>query len=83
MLFPDSTLEVPVLMRYPEPKKRTGILCSHCHLEIVGNVHQLGNRYFDSYCWQLRFVIDLSEGEEEKANLKRKHVEADDAGDMQ
>ncbi|HHD15281.1 MAG TPA: hypothetical protein ENK47_01070 [Euryarchaeota archaeon] len=59
MLFPDPVIEAEAMN--PEndrTARRTRILCSHCHREIVGNVHTLGDHSYDDFCWTLRFVLE-------------------------
>jgi hypothetical protein len=72
LFFPDPVLNRAMFDQPEDSKKGTGILCSHCHTEIKGRVHQYGNQYFDSYCWNLRFILKMGDEEEQrKDELKR------------
>jgi hypothetical protein len=34
-------------------------ICSHCHRKIVGKQYlSVNNNYYDSFCWQFRFVLE-------------------------
>ena len=36
-------------------------ICSHCFKPITGKVHREGMRYYDEYCWQLRYILGFGE----------------------
>jgi hypothetical protein len=57
--------------------KKTGMICSHCHKEIRGKMFNLGNRFFDEYCWSLRFILDAQEAEGKRLNELKKRMETD------
>lgn len=56
MLFPELVFEAQAQDISFENIERTDKRCSHCHRWIVGKVYQQGTKYFDSYCWQFRFI---------------------------
>jgi len=34
-------------------------ICSHCHRKIVGKQYlSANNNYYDSFCWQFRYVLE-------------------------
>jgi len=66
LIFPDPILESAVSQEFEETVKSSGILCTHCNMEIKGRVHQYNNQYFDSYCWNLRFILRMGDEEEQR-----------------
>ncbi|MFO8050155.1 MAG: hypothetical protein R6V01_00445 [Thermoplasmatota archaeon] len=72
MLFPDPFMDVSTLMDARRGPKGSGILCSHCHREIKGKVYQWGIHSYDTYCWNLRFILGAGDEEElRKEELRR------------
>jgi hypothetical protein len=41
-------------------KLSQSIACAHCYRPIVGKFHRDGDKYYDDYCWQFRYVIGTS-----------------------
>jgi len=74
MFFPDPLLDIAAIDQPGETAKGTGILCGHCHTEIKGKLHQYGNQYFDSYCWNLRFILKLGDEKEQKKDELKKFL---------
>lgn len=71
-LFPDPVLNNIPFIDTKEDPKGTGIICSHCHKEIRGRVHQWGIHSYDTYCWNLRFILGTGDEEElKKEELRR------------
>lgn len=66
LIFPDPILELANESGIEEAEKGTGIICSHCHCEIKGRVYQCNNQYFDQYCWNLRFILQMGDEEEQR-----------------
>lgn len=81
LFFPDPIIEKAVLSGLEDPEKGTGILCAHCHKEIKGRLHQYNNQYFDSYCWNLRFILKMGDEEEQRAEDLRKFLSNLEKGD--
>ena len=75
LFFPDSTLDMYVVADKRPYLKRTGMICSHCHKEIRGKIYNLGNRFFDEYCWSLRYILEAQEIEMERTQELRKHMD--------
>jgi hypothetical protein len=75
LFFQDPILETHVLSDRRPILKRTGILCSHCHKEIRGKLHNLGNRFYDDYCWSLRYILEAQESEMERYQEMRKKMD--------
>ncbi|MDG6226018.1 MAG: hypothetical protein QCI82_10975 [Candidatus Thermoplasmatota archaeon] len=71
MLFPDLVLGSQAIDIAHEFIQISDKRCSHCHRKIIGNVHQLGNRYYDDYCWQFRFINDNSD---DKTDRIKEHL---------
>ena len=38
-------------------------LCNHCYRRIEGKVYLSNNKYYDSYCWGLRAIIENEESQ--------------------
>ena len=74
LIFPDPVLDEVAADGSEDPNKGTGILCTHCHKEIKGKVHQYNNQYFDSYCWNLRFILKMGDEEEHRSDELRKFL---------
>ena len=75
MFFPDPVLESQVFLK-PQPYlKRTGLICSHCHKDIRGKLHNIGNKFYDDYCYSLRYILEAQELEHEKHSELRKRME--------
>ena len=81
MHFPDPVLEEFIKIDIEEPDQGTGILCTHCHREIRGRIHQYNNQYFDSYCWNLRFILKMGDEEEQRKDELRKYLANQKAGE--
>jgi hypothetical protein len=71
LLFPDPVIDTFSMEGTQESEKGTGILCSHCHREIKGTLRQYNNQYFDSYCWNLRFILKMGDEEEQRKDEMR------------
>jgi len=61
LLFPDPLVDNEGLRSAEVRIMRTHTLCSHCHMEIVGKVHRSGMKAYDSYCWSMRYILELEE----------------------
>lgn len=75
LFFPDKTLDRHVLTDRRPYLKRTGIICSHCHKEIRGKFYNIGNKFFDQYCWSLRYILEAQELEVERVQELRRHMD--------
>lgn len=77
MLFPDIIFSSQVMDIAEEYTQVSDKRCSHCHRKIVGRVHQIGNRYYDDYCWQFRFINEgsIENNEKFKEQIIRKGLE--------
>jgi hypothetical protein len=71
LFFPDPIIEKAVQTDLDFPEKGTGFLCTHCHREIKGRLHQYNNQYFDTYCWNLRFILKMGDEEEQRTEELR------------
>jgi hypothetical protein len=69
-LFPELVFETQAMEIAQEFIEMSDKRCSHCHRKIYGKVYQSGTNYYDSYCWQFRF-INLSPVDE--ADQQRAH----------
>jgi hypothetical protein len=74
LFFLDPVLEQRILTERRPYLKRTGMLCSHCHKEIRGRLYNLGNKFFDEYCWSLRYILEAQESEMERTQELRKKM---------
>ncbi len=74
LFFPDPVLEEAVCDIPQNEDKGTGVICSHCHMEIKGTVHRYGNQFFDPYCWNLRFILGIGKDEEHRKEHLRKYL---------
>jgi hypothetical protein len=80
MLFPELVFESQAQEIAFENDERTDKRCSHCHRRIYGRVHQQGNKYFDAYCWQFRYINKESSDERAKGSeVRDQPVSEDDA----
>ena len=81
LIFPDGCLETVASLEMEETERSTGIMCNHCHRMIKGRVHQYNNQFFDSYCWNLRFILRMGDEEEQrKEDLKEYLSSLDSSG---
>lgn len=71
MLFPDLVFESQAQEIAFEDIERSDHRCSHCHRRIFGKVYQQGTKYFDSYCWQFRFINRETSDERAKGTEMR------------
>jgi hypothetical protein len=51
------------LIDEPETHAEEGVfvdrICSHCHRKIIGKQYlSTNNNYYDSFCWQFRYVLE-------------------------
>jgi len=76
LIFPDPMLEAAVSQEMEDAVESSGILCSHCHQEIRGKVHQYNNQFFDPYCWNLRFILRMGDEEEQRREDLRTFLSA-------
>lgn len=65
-MFPDPVLVAAIPLDMEEIEGPTGIVCSYCHKEIRGKVHNHNSRSYDSYCWNLRFILGIGDEEKQK-----------------
>lgn len=72
MLFPDPVVDHAGIECACTTIKRTHLLCSHCHKEIEGKVYRSGLKVYDPYCWYMRYILDLENGERDRAGDRRK-----------
>ncbi|MEA3558015.1 MAG: hypothetical protein U9R75_02055 [Candidatus Thermoplasmatota archaeon] len=72
MFFPDPILDISTYLDMKNDPKGTGIICSHCQKEIKGKIHRWGAYSYDTYCWNLRFILGSGDEEElRKEELRR------------
>jgi hypothetical protein len=81
LFFPDPLIDKAVQMDLDDPEVGTGILCTHCHKEIKGRLRQYNNQYFDSYCWNLRFILKMGDEEEQRPEERRSFLSKLDRGE--
>jgi len=71
MLFKDMVFESQAVEFAFELVELSDKRCSHCHRMIVGRVYQSGAKYYDSYCWQFRFInANDGDGKEHDPELR-------------
>lgn len=75
LFFPDPVIESSILEEPVIYLKRTGLFCSHCNKEIRGKIHNLGPKFYDDYCWSLRFILEAQEVEIERHAELRKRID--------
>lgn len=47
--------------------------CEHCQRKIIGKQYHIGKYFYDKYCYQFRWVIEMAlEEEDRKIELKKK-----------
>jgi hypothetical protein len=68
-------LETVVISERRPYLKKTGLLCSHCHKEIRGKLYNSGMKFYDEYCWSLRYILEAQESELERTTELRKRME--------
>lgn len=61
MFFPDPLVDDAGIRSALTSVRRSHILCSHCHMEIVGKVHRSGTKAYDPFCWSMRYILELDE----------------------
>jgi hypothetical protein len=44
-------------------------------MEIKGRLHQYNNKYYDSYCWNLRFILKMGDEEEQRREDLRRFLD--------
>jgi len=78
MFFPDMVFDSQAAEIAFENIELSDKRCSHCHRRIMGKVYQQGNRYFDSYCWQFRFINELpvDEKDQQRSYELRSYLES-------
>jgi hypothetical protein len=73
LFFPDPVVDSIVLDEPMPYLKRTGLICSHCHKEIRGKLFNLGTKFYDEYCFSLRYILEAQEADHERhAELRKK-----------
>ena len=75
MFFPDPVLESHSTDEPRPYLKRTGLICSHCHKEIRGRFHNLGNKFYDEYCFSLRYILEAQEMELSRIHEMKKRMD--------
>jgi hypothetical protein len=68
MFFQDLVFETQAQEIAFENTERSDKRCSHCHRWIYGKVNQQGAKYYDSYCWQFRFINKDAVSDEKARN---------------
>ncbi|MBN1390165.1 MAG: hypothetical protein JXA22_05940 [Candidatus Thermoplasmatota archaeon] len=66
LIFPDPVLDAASTQETERNEALTGVICSHCHKEIRGKVHRSNNHSYDTYCWNLRFILRMGDEEEQR-----------------
>lgn len=61
MIFPDLILDSCANEIAHEMIEISNKRCAHCNRRIVGKVYEMAGKYYDSYCWQFRHILQLSE----------------------
>ena len=75
MIFPDLVCENEALEAARETVVLSDNLCSHCNRRISGKVYEMDGKFYDSYCWQFRHILQISEGD---SRFVREHKLFDD-----
>lgn len=75
LIFNDPVLDQVSMTTDTPYKKRTGLICCHCHNEIRGQIFNMGNQFFDEYCWSLRFILEAQRKEQDRLTEMRKRME--------
>jgi hypothetical protein len=79
MIFGDMIFDSQVMDIAFETIERSDKRCFNCHRRIVGKVYQSGSMYFDSYCWQFRFINQTPEPlEQQRSSELRTYLESKD-----
>ncbi|MGA1820902.1 MAG: hypothetical protein ACMUIG_00080 [Thermoplasmatota archaeon] len=63
MIFPDLISEMEAIETAHETVLLSDILCSHCNRRIKGRVYEMDGKHYDSYCWQFRHILQISEND--------------------
>ena len=63
MFFPDPFLSDRAMEVLDEVEEISNIRCSHCYMKIKGKVYKDGLKYFDGYCYSLRYILKYTENE--------------------
>ena len=48
----------------------SGFVCSHCYSRIFGKVHRIGNDFFDTYCYSMRYILGYEVSRRERPDEK-------------
>ena len=63
MIFPDLVCENEALEMAQEVIIVSDKLCSHCNRRITGKVYEMDGKHYDSYCWQFRHILQISDAD--------------------
>ncbi|MCK5773362.1 MAG: hypothetical protein KAH57_06195 [Thermoplasmata archaeon] len=73
MFFPDPFLDDRAMEILDEAEEISDFRCSHCYMRIRGKVYRDGLKYFDGYCYSLRYILKYKENEIE-ANMDDRKI---------
>jgi hypothetical protein len=61
MIYPDLIMDNEAMEVSFETLVISDKICSHCNRRITGKVFEMNGKYYDSYCWQFRHILQFQE----------------------
>ena len=58
-VIPDTLLNGIFFTKEKLRGRREVLICAHCHRPIKGKAYLLEDKYYDAYCYSLRFSLKL------------------------
>ena len=71
MIFPDLIFDTCAIDIAYETIEISDKRCAHCSRKIVGKVYEMGGKYYDSYCWQFRHILQFKEDDDRYVKEKK------------